>query len=388
MKKIVLSPGKTLLRVFFLWCIMYAHATVLHAQKYQDDYIIQDSAKRVGIKLERGSDAENAQYVQLKTSTGTIRFGPDKVDEYLIDNRLYKSMRIPEPLDNQSLYFLEQLFIGYPTIYYVKPFYRSGHYYFQEEEQAPLVLLSEDSKALKSQLHDLLTGCDQTDQNIDRIQITKQQLSALLESHDGCQEIGVRKIKIGLGGGYQMHTYSNNSLPGGLSETNLGQSWAPYISAALDIPIFGGNFSLHTSLSYSHFNQRISTTPQNTKTGFDIFFSDDAIGVSPVLRYHKPKPGIALFGEIGGSVLIPILDYQRVDEFVEQGFNLFTQRELDVILVPDYLIGPTCSFGIIINYPKRINYSIGIRYDPLYLFSIEQNGIRFSQFSLSGGVYF
>lgn len=391
----------------YLLCTLLAIFLLPICVNGQNDYLIRDSARNVGVKLIDGGNLKNLHFCRVVKGNDTLEFTPEEVSEYgFKDGRVFVSRQI---LLNGNLenVFLEKLTEGKLSLYYLKS-KNLKQFYIEKNDSSFTQLVKKDEANVKFKTHlvQMTRDCPEVSGASKLVTFKKRSMKELIYRYNHCISKPFPHVKYGVFVGYEyLRLADTKAQYGDLEYFDFTYDGAVSLGAFVELPILVSDFSFRTELSFSSHAYTYSKNVDDA----DIDFGADltSLEVPLLFKYSIPINNIRPFFNVGvvGSffvknetilnrtsiyngqlVTVDLKDYWKVFQIDNAGY-VVNYKEFIRPLVSDINFGYYLGAGLEIDLNYRKSLLIEFSYQDLYqLRKSEISGV--SGFNVKAGISF
>ncbi len=251
----------------------------------QNEYFTTDSISNAGVlNLIDGGARVNAKYCQRWVNDTLMRYGPDEVKAYrLNDGKEYFSREINTG-DSVQRVFLERINPNQPTLYFYNG--AQGRIFFIEDADSNLVRL--ERPTFRDELVPFAESCEYGSKFVKLVRFSKNGLTAFARKVNDCDPQPLHFRRFGLTFGYGRvdlgNTYSIIPYLAEVMQPDPQDAFS--FGIFMDLPLLLGDFSFHADVNYTSIN--FSYNRHSNKTDLDIIANITTIKAPLMLRYTLP----------------------------------------------------------------------------------------------------
>lgn len=332
-----------------------------YAQK--SGYITTDSSLTSGGKLIQGSPRNNAQFIHLKRGNGALKYSPEQLTEYGLNNgTVYKSKNISVSGNNKKV-FLERLEHGKISLYYYTE--KGFNTYFLERDNTVFVEINKDDdfrKIISKNTSDFIWKAEQ----VQLVNYNRKSLSKLISLYNNGHNKPLPFPRFGISGGYSS---TSLGVPSTISYEQLNRiSFTPGSSVSFgffgDLPIEMSNYSLNVGVNFS--KSGFSVSSGSPQSDVDVVANITSVNIPFLLRYTIPTLVWRPFINAGGIYSYHLKNESKIYESsIDQ--NVITINEvLQYSLISEGMFGFSYGLGLQRNLNYRKIVSAELRFNQLY----------------------
>lgn len=265
----------------------------------QSEYIRNDSASFVGIKLIDNGDLINSERCLVKEGDQITEYTPYEVKEFgFKDGRVYVSKEIQRS-DSTKRVFLERLYEGKTTLYYYKEKGRKSFFIEKDGSFVELQKRNRDNRSYNEQLSDITNDCSNVAGVVNFVNYSKKSITKLVSRYNNCELKPFPHFRYGVTLGYE---FMKLVIPSGNQNEDMKYFDFKYdgsyaIGLFIDNPISVSDFSLHSELYFS--KHGFSYNKRTADEDIDFVANLSTLKVPLLVRYAIPSNKIRPFINIG-----------------------------------------------------------------------------------------
>jgi len=342
MKTFIQISGSLL--IFLIACESFS-------QEYQqyhknEDFIETDSSKKVGIYFNKGTEAENAQFIVAKIRKEKVKFTPEDIKAYGFRNgQIYESHEVAIDGEMQKV-FLEKLTEGKYSLYYYSDESFILFFIYHNNEW---IKLKNDNEENFRQTLDKIKDCEKLNEAIQLVTFTKKSLSRLIQLFDTCKKIPFPYAKYGVNVSLvraDMDARGSDNFENRPGEFNSNYSLSAGIFADLPIEVTQFSFYIGFNLQYNQFNYQQEGSIQNLDLKVNILTAELPIQI----RYAIPVAKFRPYVFAGTSLAYNFINGYDIED------RLFPDYDYRENLVSDFMFG--LGGGVGLQIQRRFDKAI------------------------------
>ena len=370
------------INIYLLITICTLFGQVAYSQN--SDYIATDSSVTSGIKLVKGLDKENAQFIRVKAENEVLKYSPAQLKEYGFKNgEVYVAFDVVINGKNER-YFLKRVVNGGISLFYLKLKAGVEKYYILSDESTDLIELPMNKSEILRMLETYADGCSSSAQNLKFVKPNRSSLTRFLNYLNNCSTYPYPKvrysIKIGIAGTNFYPIDKGDIYAVGDYKSDLSIR----VGASLDVPVLSSDFSCAPEI---YFKRNHSASKYEDNKRFDLILNYSSLNFPLLFKYRFMKEGnipFIQFGPLYSRVIknsAVLYDYQVIlsTTYIETNENPILQKNM---------AGFSLGSGLQLNSDKRYRWFGEAGYNHLFNLNSEGNNFTFGEFYFSVGLQF
>lgn len=371
---------------FFVFCI------IPFGIYGQNAYFITDSISSFGVNITDNGDLLNARFCTVESAKGIIRYTPNEVKEYgLNDGRIYVSKTIFAD-DSLKKVFMLRLVKGKFSLYY----YRGKNiktFYWQKDSttlyELPKYHKDHPEINFRKDLEYLTSDCENVRNATKLVSYNIKSLTKLVTNYNDCVLKPFQHFRYGLLLGYGLNKLETSpDQLGSAANINFDFVGGVLPGIFIDYPIKMSNISLHTDLyftknGYSYYSSYVDKDLIEENTFFVA--NTTSINIPVLLRYTFPTINVRPFLNAGFIYTYNIKNSTGI--YTSTIYPTYIQTTVfdENSHITKNELGISAGAGVeyILNYKHSVFFEL--RYNKLFSLPNENN-LNKSEFQLIVGV--
>jgi hypothetical protein len=347
-----------------IWFVLVFFCCFLKGAFSQLTYIVKDSTTSFGVEFIHGFPKENAQFIQVKTSDGVVKYTPYEIKEYrLKDGTVYYSRDISiksEVSDIEKRVFLERIESGKINLYYYAS--KELNTYFIEIDNVKLMELPKPKGEFRAIILENTDDNTWVNERVRFSQYGRASLANLISLYNSGDRRFFPHKRFGVNAGI-----SNTLLkvPRGIPNLDIRllefeRKLVPTIGFFVDIPIVSSNVSLNAGINFS--KNGYSSSFKNEDLVIDYLVDLTSIEIPVLLRYSFSSPVLRPFASLGGSMIYNVSNANVLYKSDIDGNTVSLSDVVTDNFVSDMMYGVILGVGVQYSIDFKRDISIEMRY--------------------------
>jgi len=352
----------------------------------QTDYYVKDSVLNGGVDILSGSDINNALSCKIKTENGIKELSPTEINEYSVNNRVYKSYKI-NTKDSSNFYFLEQIVTGNVSLYYLKINSFKNRYFIVQKDQNNIIELDHSYNKNAEKIIQLTTDCPDAINHLPHF-YAFYTIKKYIKEYNNCNNTIHARTRFGISLGVNNNNLSSLKY-NNVSYTTKSKNHQSFsIHALIDIPISNTNFSFHPELYLKKNSFYTQFQNGSNSKNLDIIINNFAINIPLLLRFNQFIKGNRIFFETGPMISYSIKNKGKIYDYTIEN-DIYINEVQNKSLIKNKLYGFSFGLGFIKKYTSPISLFSELRFSTMNNFNNSQNSyINFNELSLNIGLLY